>query len=343
MKKLNFLIFLLLLSYSHCFSQAPDSVTSYVNETLDIMQKNSLYADRLDWTAIRDTVSKKVATAKNNKEVEGALVWAFSQLKDKHGFYAGADTFYRYTPVPAEPDRLSKGIKDEYQKPRSVKIKMLDNQIAYYKMPAVLIGSNTKKMKEWANILSDSLCKIAAQNPKAFILDLRMNNGGNSEPMHQTLKQLVGEKNRIYVADSNLKIIKEKKTVEKDSAEIAYQLAGIPDRVCQLNSKLPVAVLIGQGTASSGEIVALSFTTRPNTKLFGERTAGVANVTNGYQIQNKGYMLLSHLYVANAKKRVLSEEFIDPDVYVKSNDNYNEIEKDITVQAAIQWLSQKIK
>jgi C-terminal processing protease CtpA/Prc len=201
-------------------------------------------------------------------------------------------------------------------------------------MPAVLIGSNTEKMKQWANKLTDSLCKIEALQPKGYIIDLRMNNGGNIEPMWQALEQLIGEQNRTYTADARKNILPD----DIDSATVQYKASAIPDRPCTIRKDLPVAVLIGPGTASSGELITLSFTTREKTRLFGEATIGVANVTNGFIIQNKGYLLLTVAYVANAQKQVLTQFSIQPDVYIKNHDNYVDPASDVTVQAALTWL-----
>lgn len=332
-KRPFYLLFLSILSFSVLQAQLPDSTRRYVYACVDLMQKESLYSNRVNWKMIRDSVELQLQQASSSRQAEETVIWVFKQLKDEHGFYGGIDTSYRYT-KPGPERVFSKGILEEYKKPRSIKAMMLDHQIAYYKMPAVLIGSNREKMKQWANMLTDSLCKLEAQQPRAYIIDLRMNNGGNSEPMWQALKNLLGENNRTYMADAKKKILPD----ENDSATLAYKAAAVPGHPCIFRKNIPVAVLIGPGTASSGEIMALSFTTRAHTQLFGEPTIGVANVTNGFPVLEKGYLLLTVGYIANARKKVLVDYFIQPGVLVKSEDNYAEPEKDVTVQAAIQWL-----
>lgn len=333
-----YFLFLFTISYFASHAQLHDSTRRYVNACVDLMQKESLYSNRVNWKTIRDSVNLQLEQAHSSRQAEETVIWVFKQLQDNHGFYGGIDTSYRYS-KPGPERVFSAGILEEYKKPRAVKTALLDNGIAYYKMPAVLIGSNTTKMKQWANLLTDSLCKLEAQQPRAYIIDLRMNNGGNSEPMWQALKHLLGEKNRTYMADAKKKILPD----ENDSATLAYKAAAVPDHPCVFRKNIPVAVLIGPGTASSGEIMALSFTTRANTKLFGEPTIGVANVTNGFPVLDKGYLLLTVGYIANARKKVLADYFIQPDLFIKSDDNYATPEKDITVQAAMQWLNTRQK
>jgi C-terminal processing protease CtpA/Prc len=335
--RLGLLFILLITCFGALHAQVPDSVKHYILSCVDVMQKQSVYAHGLNWKKIRDTVNRRLSNAGNTKEAEAAVIWAFNQLKDYHGAYNGIDTSYHNKKTGPERE-FSKAILAEYQKPRSVKTKMLEGNIAYYKMPAVLIGSNTEQMKVWANILSDPICKLEAQQPRAYIIDLRMNNGGNIEPMWQALKNLVGEENAVFTTDYKKKIL----PADKDSAVLKYKSAAIPDRPCTFRKNIPVAVLIGPGTASSGEIMALSFTTRANTKLFGEPSIGVANVTNGFIVEDKGYLLLTVGYIADAHRKVLTNCYINPNIYIKNtNDNYTEPQNDPTILAALKWLTKK--
>jgi carboxyl-terminal processing protease len=331
-------LLIILLSTQRGISQRPDSVQHYLDTAIHLFKTQSLYADKLDWQKIEDSVNLLSKNATTYKQADTALVWAFSQLKDKHGFVATKDSFYRY-PDPIQRT-FSKAILAEYQKPRSIKTMMLTEQIGYYKMPAVLIGSNAKKIKEWANNLTDSLCKLLEAKPKALILDLRMNNGGHSAPMFEAMKPLLGKSYKVYSANSRFAILPE----EKDSATLADHLAAKPERPCTVvNPTIPIAVLIGPGTASSGEILAMAFASRPNTRLFGENSIGLCNATNGILLPvNEFYVLLSAYYMADHKKKINKEQVVKSQVYVKNdNDNYAEPLKDETVQAALEWLQKK--
>jgi len=318
-------------------AQRPDSVSRYIDTAIQLFKSTSLYADRLNWNSIEDSVQLLSLNAATYKEADAAIIWAFAQLKDTHGFVSTKDSFYRYN--NGEQRTFSKAILAEYQKPRSVKAFMLSHKIGYYKMPAVLIGSNTAKMKEWANILSDSLCALMQAQPQALIIDLRMNNGGNSAPMFEALKPLLGKSYKVYSADSKFRIRKE----VADSAAQAYLQHAVPDRLCvPLNPNMRIAVLIGPGTASSGEILAMALSSRPQTRLFGEPSIGVCNATNGFLLPNSFYCLLSESYVADYKKRINKAQIVKPDVYISSeNDNYINPADDPTVQAALQWLMKK--
>lgn len=320
-------------------AQPADSLRLYVQECVSVMQRQSLYSNKVNWQRVKDTVQQRLAGVHDARTADELVIWVFDQLQDYHGMYAGLDSSHRLR-NPAPERVMSAGILAAYKKPRAVKLAMLEGGIAYYKMPAVLIGSNQAKMKEWANLLMDSLCKLAALNPKAFIIDLRMNNGGNSEPMWQVVRLLTGDQHKPLLADAAGHILPS----DTSLATLQYQQAAIPDHSCLINGKVPVAVLIGPGTASSGEIMALAFTTRARTRLFGEPSIGVGNATNGFVVHNKGYLLLTVNYMANARKKVLKSGTVTPHTYISSaQDDFENPQADPTVQAAQKWLQRQIR
>lgn len=322
-----------------CLVQAQDSLRLYVQECVKTIERESLYSNRVNWKQVYDTVNSRLPRVVTARDADELVIWVFDQLGDYHGMYAGLDSSFQSV-NPVKPPVMSDGILAAYKLPRAVKLAWLEGDIAYYKMPAVLIGSNQAKMKEWANLLMDSLCTLAARQPRAYIIDLRMNNGGNSEPMWQALRLLIGDKNKPMTADARGRIIKP----DTDSATLAYLQAAVPDKTCLINGKVPVAVLIGPGTASSGEIMALAFTTRSRTRLFGQPTIGVGNATNGFVIHNKGYLLLTVTYIADARKRVLKSGLIKPDEYISTaHDDFAHPAADPTVLAARKWLLKQLR
>ena len=317
-------------------AQVPDSVRSYVHECLDTMRSRSLYAKSVDWDSVSRVCDQRLQLAQTSLEAEAVVIDVFKLLHDVHGMYGGIDTTFRFGTAGADRE-LSKGLLEAYRVPRDVRTRMLEGKIAYYKMPAVLIGSDTAKMKMWANRLADSIRKLEAKHPRAYIIDLRMNNGGNFEPMWNALAGLIGKENRVSSVDRDGKTLPE----DTDPESVAYHTSGMPDHPVKFRKNIPVAVLIGPGTASSGEIIAASFSTRKNTRLFGEPSVGVANVTQGAIIQNKGYLLLTVASIKNAKGKIIRDFTIHPDEYVKSEDDFVNPASDITVQAALKWLRSK--
>lgn len=332
------LLFFTLIFFSGSFGQMPDSVKTYIDSALYFMQAKSLFSNEVNWDATRDSVYFKAKTAGTYKEAFPAIVFAFQQLKDFHGMVANADTFYRYpSPVNFE-EKISAAIKKEYLKGNRFVTAPLQNSVGYLRVPSMNVN-NPAGIDQLANRLRDSLCDLLQKYPTGLIIDLRMNSGGNSVPMISGLGPLFSDSLQGYGVDRDghfLSPVKLKDGVVAD--ESGNKMVNVM-KTCVLSSKLRIAVLIGPATFSSAEILAAFLKQQSNVKLFGEPTAGLCNSTEGFLfMNNQGYLLLTVNFIADAKKHVYSNMHVDPTVFVKSADNYENLSADPTVMAAMQWL-----
>lgn len=319
-------------------AQIPDSVKAYIDSAIDIMQSKSLYGKNLPWSQIRDSAYLKAGGARSYSEAFPAIAYAFQQLKDYHGMVANKDTFYRYPPPVNFDQLLSKGIKKEFLKGNKIVIAFLVNDVGYIRVPSINVFSQ-EDIDKRANMLRDSLCALLAKKPKKLIVDLRMNSGGNSAPMITGISPLLTNTILGYGVDREGKFlspVKLKNGVVVD--ERGKELVNIHNH-CAGQADIPIAVLTGPSTVSSGEILAVYLKQQKNVKLFGEPTPGFCNATEGFLfMNNQGYLLLSVNKIADGKKHIYQAMRVEPDVVVKSDDNYEDLLSDPTVGAAMGWL-----
>jgi carboxyl-terminal processing protease len=324
-------------------AQLPDSIKAYTDSAIYFMQTKSLNGKNLDWARIKDTAYQMAKGAKSYKEAFPAIAYAFQQLKDYHGVVANEDTFYRYPPPLNFDEVLSQGIKKEFLKGNRIVTAVLNGSIAYLRIPTMNV-TRQQDMDDRANKLRDSLCMLVAKHPKGIIIDLRMNNGGNSAPMVSGIGPLLQQSLLGYGVDRDgrfLDAVKLQDGVLTD--EKGNKLVTVKN-TCTVDKSIPVAVLIGPSTVSSAEILAVYLKQQPNVKLLGEPTPGFCNATEGFLFMNgQGYLLVSVNKIADAKKRVYNEMLVRPDIYIKSEDNYDNLLADPTVKAAVQWLRNKRK
>jgi C-terminal processing protease CtpA/Prc len=323
------------------YGQTADSVRTYIDSAIYIMQSNSLNGKHLNWKQIRDSAHIVAAGAKTYHEAFPALVYAFKQLKDDHGMVANADTFYRY---PAHVDfskTLSEGIKKEFLKGNRIVTRYLNNSIAYLRIPTMQV-TNQKDIDEKGNMLRDSLCMLLSKNPTGIIVDLRMNNGGNSAPMQSGIGPLFQNTILGYGVDKDDRFLAPTKM--KDGIIINEKGEKTVDikTTCSFDKHTPIAVLIGPSTVSSAEITAAFLKPQSNVKLFGETTPGFCSVTEGFLFRNgQGYLLFSVSRIADSKKHIYRDNSVTPHVFIQSEDNYEDMKADPTVKAALKWLKQK--
>ncbi|OGX84251.1 hypothetical protein BEN47_16490 [Hymenobacter lapidarius] len=95
-----------------------------------------------------------------------------------------------------------------------------------------------------------------------------------------------------------------------------------------------VAVLIDSLTASSGEMVAISFKGRSNAKFFGQPSAGYTTGNGTYKLSDGAYLFLATGYMADKNRNTYLPN-IAPDVVVEYSPAGAQ---DKTIEAAKKWL-----
>ena len=343
MKKCIVWLVLVLLLHKGLVAQTPDSVKNFIDTALYLMQTKSLHGKDLDWDRIRDSAYQKAASAKGYKEAFPAISYAFRQLKDYHGVVVAEDAFYRYPPPINFDEALSPGIKKEFLKGPRIVTRYMNGSIAYLRIPGMNV-TKQEDMDDRANKLRDSLCMLLMRNPKGMIIDLRMNTGGNSAPMVSGIGPLFQSNVLGYGVDRDGKLLQAVRLQDGVLLDDQGNKMVHVKNACTIKQKIPIAVLIGPSTVSSGEILAVYLKQQANVKLFGESTPGFCNATEGFSFMNgNGYLLLSVNRIADAKKHIYQTMLVAPDVYIKSEDNYENPGEDPTVTAALKWLSARSK
>ena len=184
-------------------------------------------------------------------------------------------------------------------KVRSVKSKIIDNNIGYIRLTAFNENSSNqikKKIKEFNK----------NENIEKFILDLRNNPGG-------LLSQA------IKIADfflSSGEIVSTKSRQENENRKWFAQAGDI------LNGETLV-VLINNGSASASEIVAGALKDHKRAILVGENSYGKGSVQSIIPLRNKGAIRLtiSKYYLPSGES--ISEVGVSPDIVVaEDNDNF---------------------
>lgn len=335
MKKYLIVVFLVFSSVKS-FSQA-DSVKQYVDSSLVILKNNSLYSKNVNWNKITDQVYEKAKTAKTKAATFEALKIAFESLKDKHAAYYQYDDEYKLQ-NPELNSRISDSLKASWKRGLKIDNKMIGD-IAYISIPTLGVGKQAD-IDKYANWIYEAVSKLNDKKPKGWIVDLRMNGGGNIRPMLAGLSMFFNDGIYTYYIDRNGKPSDESGFKNGDFIMDGKIQAEIKKKTRQ-KENTKVAILIGPGTASSGEGVAIVFSQRKNVKSFGTDSAGLANATNGFVFNNnKSYYLLSVAKIADSKRKIYPE-IVKPDVVVKENESFADLPNDPSVKKAIEWLMVK--
>ncbi|MET0394881.1 MAG: S41 family peptidase [Chitinophagaceae bacterium] len=333
LKLLVFSVFLLSVTPA-VFGQLPDSVRAHIDSSLAILKAHSLYGNKVAWPEIEKQVYDKARTATAKAQTFEALSIAFEALGDKHAAYYQYDDEYKVA-NPGLLSRYSDSIKAAWSRGPRILSQMIGD-IAYLNIPFIGV-SRQQDIDKFANWIYDAVAALQKKNPKGWIIDLRLNGGGNIRPMLAGLAPFFNDGIVSYYIDRDGNATDEAAFRNGDFIIDGVSQATIKNKIPAFKP-VKVAVLIGPGTASSGEGVAVVFGQRKKTRLFGERSAGLANATNGFVFNDRqSYYLISTACIGNKKKKVLPE-YVIPDVIITGNDAFANPAGDTVVQAAMQWL-----
>jgi carboxyl-terminal processing protease len=340
---------------------ASTAATAYLNQVLDLMQKDALHSSEIDWPAVRREALKRAEGAQSTVDTYPAIYYALTQLKEHHSFLRLPDTlseadkkrsdtafkeivgpFIKQFPKP--PDSP---FRDRTQ-PTGHLLRIGDHTVAYVVIPQC-IGKHSK----WEDNLpdfqrfADSLHGIAAgletSHPLGWIIDLRGNVGGNMWPMLAGIGLVLGEgtlgsflspdgtETPWFYHDGKAG------TGSGDSESVSSTEANPPLKLPDL---APVAVLIDSGTVSSGEAVTISFAGRPRERSFGTHTFGLSTSNDMLPLPDGASLFLNTAIEADRLHRKYPDG-IEPDEAFPEPVTQPAEDSDPVLKAAEQWLLTK--
>jgi len=305
-------------------------VESLIDTTIIIMKNNAVNANKVNWSVLKQNALNVASNLNSPYELGNIMRELYKAIGDFHGAFFYRDSTFQWhgRSLP-----ISDSVMKEWNKRSGIKTDVLDKDIGYLRIPS-MPGGGRDDFDKKAQALNDSLCKILTANIKGIIIDLRINGGGAMHPMILGVEQLLGngkvgsfqtkrnenwviKDNRLYIDTSLLTAITPKCSVEAQS--------------------IPVILLIGPGTGSSGEFLAMAFKGRKNTVFFGTETAGYVTVNSGIPINKFAFMNLSIGYGQDRNGNSYTRA-LQPDLRLQAPENFNSIKNDTLVKAAIRWL-----
>lgn len=281
----------------------PQSESQIGKRALDIMDVNGIYASGDEWKSSKDGFYQEVENVQSREDLIEILERAIKVAGGKHSFIMDEQT--------------KENLEKDYQRPE---VKLEDN-ILYIELPAHM--GTLEMINDYANTIGNSFKKEGIQG---VIIDLRNNTGGNMYPMILGISPLLPDgqvlsfiyankvENPISIEDGKFPILK---GLEIDNKE---------------KYDLPVAVLIGENTASSGEMTLMATAGIDRIKSFGKKTAGYNSANSGFHIDQGLDMYLTIGFTKDRAGKLYKEDPIDPD-----------IETDKPLEDGKQWLEMQIK
>lgn len=199
--------------------------------------------------------------------------------------------------------------------------KMLDGDIAYIKISEFKHNS----VEDFKAAIKD----ITEKGAKGLIIDLRNNPGGYADSVLRMTDMLLPKGVIAYLEDNK----GEKEYFYSDKSEL----------------KVPIVVLVNEGTASAAELMAGSLQAYDKAEIVGMKTFGKAVAQMPFMLTEETAIYLTSARYYTPKGECIDKKGIEPDVKIdmpEENKKYLETlsdDEDIQLQVALETIMKKIK
>ena len=291
----------------------------YIEDFVSIVKKHSVYSKLIDWQKLDkeiELLSKGANEIEATAVIPSHILGKLRELGDNHSHFISKAT---YEGLKGTGSKTNKETRQAYGK-------LLENNIGYVYVPG-FVSLNNSVTKDFAKSIQDIIKNLDTNNISSWIVDLRENTGGNMYPMISGLGPIIGEGTlgHFHLASGKVST----RWLYKNGST---RVVKVKDPYVLKNSAVKVAVLIGPSTGSSGEMTAISFIGKTNTKFFGQPSAGLTTGNSVFKLKDGSALALATSYVSDRnKKQYLGP--INPDVIVDKKADILKIASD--------WLNEK--
>lgn len=321
-----------------CHAQFPVEVDSVYT----FIKYNSVHRNQVNWQIADSVFKNNIAAAKTIKDTMNCFVSILEMLDDVHTqmylnnqFYG---YYYQYDDATAK--RLQPLIQKSSAQVNKIYTQLLQKKYAYINIPGIQIY-DASQVNNFAQAINDSIAQYATKKCKGFIIDLRLNGGGNLYPMLAGISQFLGNTVVGYETDINDSIFHTWQVQDGNFYIADYKATDIKTTASKRMQHIPVVVLLGAVTRSSGSMTAIAFKGRANTYFIGEPTAKGYTTSNKYLQFAPNFVLnFAMNYVADKNLKVYKES-VPPDLEITGGDNFDNLDKDQKIIEALNWLKGK--
>jgi hypothetical protein len=301
----------------------------YVERALAIIDEHAVFRGDLDWPTFRDAVMTQTRGAKTATDAYLAIRFALATLGDRHSYFKTPQQVTAQDSAPVGNARTGRAPVA----PHGAKIA---ESIGYVRLPGFAGGMHTDQVA-FAESVQQIIRELDSTSPCGWIVDLRGNLGGNLWPMLAGLGPLLGDGE----VSASLAPNGARRSVWYENGKaglddfVQLRVRGEPYRLHRPDP--PVAVLLNSSTASAGEVLAIAFVARPETRSFGASTRGATTVTRIFPLSDGAELVLAVAHATDKHGRVYAGP-LTPDEVVPDGERTLALEHQLVVRAAVSWL-----
>ncbi|MBO9557561.1 MAG: hypothetical protein J7515_03115 [Caulobacter sp.] len=253
------------------------AATNYLEHAMDLLQQHFYRSPSISWPDLRGQAEARTIGAQTTSDVYPALKMLVAALGEPHT---------RFIP-PSTSDTSAPMGSDLVALPRGERV----GRVGKLTLPGTVEGREAA----YRAALDRAFAEASSGGTCGWIIDLRSNLGGNMWPMVAGLRPLVlPAPFGWFVAGDGART---PWTFDRPNST----MGGKPPAPGKARGE-PVAVLLGPQTASSGEMVAVALSGRPETRSFGAATAGLTTANSPFLLSDDSRLLITTARVEDRAK-----------------------------------------
>ncbi|RZJ16611.1 MAG: hypothetical protein EON91_12520 [Brevundimonas sp.] len=320
---------------------SPFDAQARVTEAIAAIRPTAYRRDAVDWAAIETHARADAATARDTIDLLPVYSRLLTALGDHHSFVQVDQSLRdaykaRYgrefdADVPRKPQTSTFIMRRE----RSARPLALASGKQAELVTAPKVFGGGADARAYADTVFGHVA-AASERACGYVVDLRGNVGGNVWPMKAGLSALLGDaylNSDSYARFENGAFLVNEGQYKGMEAARATNWRSLPGL-----ENTPVAMLIDDGVGSSGEGIAVAFSGRPNTRFFGQTTAGVASSNEGFTLSDDVNLVVTTSMMADREGRIYPDG-VPPDTPVAHGEGDPADPDDAVVEAAKAWLT----
>ena len=201
----------------------------------------------------------------------------------------------------------------------------------------LLKDATREELDEAGQKIYDAIVEIdGSHSLKGWIVDLRLNIGGNSNVMLAGLYHLLGNGTNVLGLDIH-KYVKTRTGLHEGTLYENHKALTAITPSSDPKPKTPVALITGILTGSAGEFVAMGFRGRKNTIIIGEESYGSTTANDLYEMPFGIKAAITESYGTDRSGKFTKT--IVPDIEIIKETNFEELSKDKNIIEAIKFIN----
>ncbi|MFJ7953072.1 S41 family peptidase [Lysinibacillus sp. NPDC096418] len=279
----------------------PPTATKYGKVALDMIELNGYYTKDEKWKKEKEKLEKEMEKVSVYEDTYPLIEEALQVGGGKHSF------------LLTKEDQQNLSVQNEM--PTVTR----EDDVLIIKLPHH--GDAVASGKQYAETV---LQKIKNNDDvKGAIIDLRGNSGGDMGPMITAVSPLLKDGDLLH-----FEFLENGTAVKLEDGKSIGGGAQISTDISPFKLNIPVAVLIDNRTASSGEAVLMAFMGQPHAKTFGQSTAGYASANMTLPLYDGAKINVTVAYNKTLDGRMFYDDPVPPEV--ETNDPLENAKKWLT-------------